>query len=1116
MMRYLFAAFALFSFIPPAHAASICTTADWADDITHVLDENARIWASLSCGTPDATLVSVSLGDLAEALGIEEASPSIILDLGDDGGNDSIALSEIAITGDTNSIFSEPANDKLRIAVGNDWPKADAADALAANGSNCSAGSAPLGVDASGAVESCTDYEEDLSNSAGLRAALSDESGTGADYFQGGDLGTPSAGVLTNATGTASGLTAGAATALAADPSNCSSGQAPLGVAASGAVQSCFDVWTEAENTSAAYITAAGNAATATALAANGSNCSAGSFPLGVNASGASESCTDAFTEAENTAAGYAPAASPIFTGIVTLPTAASPTTDADGEIAVDEDAFASGYNGLEIFNGTRSAYVVAVPAADTCTNGQVPKYTDGEFLCEDDDDTGGGGGTSITLDLGDDSGNDSAALSEIATTGDTNSIFTESSADKLRIAVGNDWPKADTADDLTCTDCIGATEIADSYLLNNGDVASGTYDYGGATLEIPNGNSLPGTCVVGDLFMDTDATTGQRLYACQSSNTWALQGDGGGGGGSSEVVFEIETGNFTVDASVPIYYFGDNSAAQTATFPAIGGDHDKWFYIANKTGSTDPIDVTPSGADSVLSVALGNVTEIAPGEVWLFVAGPFGANDAWFGTRLEGGSASTATALAANGGNCSSGSAPLGVDASGASESCFDVWTQAENTSAAYAPLASPIFTGIVTLPQAGSPTTDAVGEIAIDQNGWGIGYDAIEFYNNTSSAYVVATSVGDTPSNGQVPKFNTSGEITWEDDAGGATAWNAIGDADGAGTVVFGGHDQDITSSEEGGDILTITNTAADQGSDSIILRLATNDANDTNSIFVQGTNDEDGSPATDWRVKSTGTAGGLEQIWGATGVTVTTDGDGAVTFLSRGGGSGGVEDITFNLDDTSNQIDWTSSTGITEFDINTLDLNTDTIDFTGTGTMNGLDLLDSTSESTVEGQIDTLANLTSMQGQAFTFTAFGASIIDDANAAAGRATLGLRQEYCVAMSDQTSDLSTSPTQKAHLFLPAAATVNAVRAYVETAPTGSTIIVDLNEAGSTILSTRITIDASEFNGGSSTAQGTAAAAAVVSDTSIAANAKITFDLDQRGSTIPGKGLVACIDVSF
>lgn len=51
--------------------------------------------------------------------------------------------------------------------------------------------------------------------------------------------------------------------------------------------------------------TLTGNADTATALAADGSNCSAGSFPLGVSAAGAVQNCTDAWTEAENTSAAY-------------------------------------------------------------------------------------------------------------------------------------------------------------------------------------------------------------------------------------------------------------------------------------------------------------------------------------------------------------------------------------------------------------------------------------------------------------------------------------------------------------------------------------------------------------------------------------------------------------------------------------------------------------------------------------------------------------------------------------------------------------------------------------------------------------------------------------------
>lgn len=43
-----------------------------------------------------------------------------------------------------------------------------------------------------------------------------------------------------------------------------------------------------------------GNADTATALAANGANCGAGEYALGVNASGVSESCTDATTEIDS------------------------------------------------------------------------------------------------------------------------------------------------------------------------------------------------------------------------------------------------------------------------------------------------------------------------------------------------------------------------------------------------------------------------------------------------------------------------------------------------------------------------------------------------------------------------------------------------------------------------------------------------------------------------------------------------------------------------------------------------------------------------------------------------------------------------------------------------
>jgi hypothetical protein len=46
-------------------------------------------------------------------------------------------------------------------------------------------------------------------------------------------------------------------------------------------------------------------------------------------------------------------------------------------------------------------------------------------------------------------------------------------------------------------------------------------------------GTSLPGTCTVGALFYKSDATAGQNVYGCTSTNTWTQQGGSGGGGGT-------------------------------------------------------------------------------------------------------------------------------------------------------------------------------------------------------------------------------------------------------------------------------------------------------------------------------------------------------------------------------------------------------------------------------------------------------------------------------------------------------------------------------------------------------------------------------------------------------
>ena len=65
-----------------------------------------------------------------------------------------------------------------------------------------------------------------------------------------------------------------------------------------------------------------------------------------------------------------------------------------------------------------------------------------------------------------------------------------------------------------------------------------------------------------------------------------------------------------------------------------------------------------------------------------------------------------------------------------------------------------------------------------------------------------------------------------------------------------------------------------------------------------------------------------------------------------------------------------------------------------------------------------------------------------------------------------------------------------------------GSVLTVDINEGGSTILSTKLTIDASEKT------STTAATAAVISDASLADDALMTIDIDGVGSGTAGAGL--------
>jgi hypothetical protein len=119
----------------------------------------------------------------------------------------------------------------------------------------------------------------------------------------------------------------------------------------------------------------------------------------------------------------------------------------------------------------------------------------------------------------------------------------------------------------------------------------------------------------------------------------------------------------------------------------------------------------------------------------------------------------------------------------------------------------------------------------------------------------------------------------------------------------------------------------------------------------------------------------------------------------------------------------------------------------------------------------------------------------------------TIYAQDWFVIAASDEATDLATG-TNKVYFRMPYAGTLLAVKATVNTAPTGSTLICDINEAGTSVLGTKLSIDASEKT------SDTAASAATITDSALANDAEITIDIDQVGSTIKGKGLKVYLKV--
>lgn len=147
-----------------------------------------------------------------------------------------------------------------------------------------------------------------------------------------------------------------------------------------------------------------------------------------------------------------------------------------------------------------------------------------------------------------------------------------------------------------------------------------------------------------------------------------------------------------------------------------------------------------------------------------------------------------------------------------------------------------------------------------------------------------------------------------------------------------------------------------------------------------------------------------------------------------------------------------------------------------------------------------LPTAANITTAAGDVATFVSLGSGnwrCVGYLRASGYALRVPFRDTY--AISDETTDITTGTAKLTVPWPYANSTLTAVYASLVAASSSGAPQFDINEAGSSILSTKLTIDASE------TDSSTAATPAVISDASIAHRAAVTFDIDTAGTGAKG-----------
>ena len=431
------------------------------------------------------------------------------------------------------------------------------------------------------------------------------------------------------------------------------------------------------------------------------------------------------------------------------LPNGTSPTTDAAGELAFDTNVWASGRGSLQIFDGTANTVAVNVLASDSPSNGEVPVWNTGGTITWESQSGGASpfnvrdGGSLVSasladLDFGtalkaDDSAVADSVVISLLLDSDGGLEFVD---DSLNVKV----------DGSGLTLSASGLGINDIFVSNSGDAITGNLDFNDGVTDSPSALFTPSAATAWEILaQNSDGDLQLRSEATSSTENVDIVNPGTG------------VANLTIEGSVSaLNLSGTNTGDETLSTSSAGlivSDHAVDLDVTPGSGSATLVD-----EDDALQVKY-DTEAFSEGASGLTLAAA--AIDGGLAGDIQDSTITTADI---------SPSAAIPYSKLSFSENIVtgDI---AANTVAGGDISLTLDLGGHTSLeiPNGATPTTDAFGELAGDNDAWAGSRGAPQFYDGTANTYLIGVLASDTPNDGQVPKWNTGGTITWEDDVSG-----------------------------------------------------------------------------------------------------------------------------------------------------------------------------------------------------------------------------------------------------------------------------------------------------------------------------------------------------------